>query len=307
MQIHILGVAAGGGLPQWNCRCSNCVLAREGSEHVSPATQSSVAISSDGFDWYLLNVSPDVRAQVMSFPPLTPPGDDPRATGIAGCVLTDAEIDHTSGLLFLREGTLYNIYSTPSVERWLRKDFPVYQMLSAFKPRPWSNLSFDEPIHLTSHEGRESNLWVTTIDLDPHPPLFVTDDGDTSGSCVALLIEDRNTGGRFLYAPGVEAMTNELNQAAHEADIVFFDGTFWTLNEMVDLGLAARNAMDMGHWPITGDDGGSLEWFKGLPAKQKVFFHINNTNPMLNRSTSEYQAVLDAGIQVGQDGNSFEI
>ncbi len=115
MHIRILGSAAGGGLPQWNCRCPNCVLVRQGAPEISPLTQSSVAISSDGIDWYLLNVSPDIRQQILDFPKLTPPGAHSRATGIAGCVLTDAELDHTSGLLFLREGTLYQMYSTSTV------------------------------------------------------------------------------------------------------------------------------------------------------------------------------------------------
>jgi pyrroloquinoline quinone biosynthesis protein B len=308
MKIRILGAAAGGGLPQWNCRCPNCVLARTDSPDISPSSQSSVAISSDDSDWFLLNVSPDVRKQVMDFPALTPPGDDPRATGIAGCVLTDAEIDHTSGLLFLREGTLFQIYSTPIVRQWLKNEFPVEPMLSAFIPRPWEDLSFDTPAHLKSSEGRESTLHVTSIDLAPHPPLYVKDqDADASGSCIALLIEDRATGGKFLYAPGVEAMTDELDVAAREADVVFFDGTFWTRDEMIDLGLAKRNALDMGHWPITGEDGGSLDWFKALPVKTKVFFHINNTNPMLNRTSPEHAILEEAGISVGRDGDTFEI
>ncbi len=168
-------------------------------------------------------------------------------------------------------------------------------------------MKFDSETNLTSLEGRASDLWVTTIDLAPHPPLYVRDQAaDATGSAVALLIEDRNTGGKFLYAPGVEAMTDALDRAARQADVVFFDGTFWTRNEMIDLGLGKRNADDMGHWPISGKDG-SLEWFKGVPAKTKVYFHINNTNPMLNTRSDEYAALAEAGILLGQDGNSFEV
>lgn len=307
MKIRILGAAAGGGLPQWNCRCPNCVLARNGSADITPLTQSSVAVSSNDSDWFLLNVSPDVRQQIMDFPALTPPGDDPRATGIAGCVLTDAEIDHTSGLLFLREGTLFQMYSTPVVKRWLREKFPVEPMLSAFRPRPWIDLNFDEPTNLVDAEDKPSSLWVTTIDQPAYPPIYVGKwDEDAKGSVVAVLIEDRNTGGKFLYAPGVEKITPELDAAADEADIILFDGTFWTLTEMVDLGLSERNAMDMGHLPITGDHG-TLDWFTSKSAKQKVFFHINNTNPMLNRTSPERKVLEEAGLSVGCDGDTFEI
>ena len=307
MQIRTLGAAAGGGIPQWNCRCPNCISARQASPDVKPLTQSSVAISSDGTDWYILNASPDIRQQIQSFPALTPDNDNPRGTGIAGCILTDAEIDHTSGLLFLREGTLFQIYSTPIVRQWLREKFPVEPILSAFRPRPWIELCFDEPVNLTSLEGVASTLWVEVIDLDPHPPIYAAGDAeDAAGSVVALSIEDRATGGTFLFAPGVESISTALDKAAQRADVVFFDGTFWSLTEMVDLGLSTRNAQDMGHLPIHGEDG-SLTWFRENSAKTKVYFHINNTNPILNRGSAEYGMVVDAGIQVGQDGDAFDI
>lgn len=270
-------------------------------------TQSSVAISSDGERWYLLNVSPDVRQQILDFPALTPPGDDPRGTGIAGCVLTDAEIDHTAGLLFLREGTLFQMYSTPVVRQWLTEKFPVEPMLSAFRPRPWTDLAFNEPVNLVDTEGVPSSLWVTTLDLPAHPPLYVGAwTGSAAGSVVALSIEDRASDARFLYAPGVEAITREFDAAADQADAIFFDGTFWSLNEMVDLGLSERNALDMGHLPIGGEQG-SLEWLKAKPAKHKLFFHINNTNPILNAASSERKLVETAGIGVGSDGFAIEL
>jgi len=307
VQISILGAAAGGGLPQWNCRCSNCVLARAGSPLVDPLTQSSIAISSDGKDWFLLNVSPDIREQIHSFPPLTPPGDSPRGTGIAGCVLTDAEIDHVSGLIFLREGTPFQMYSTPVVRQWLTDAFPIEPMLSAFAPRPWDELVFGDSVNLQSASGTKSALWVEPIDLSPHPPIYVGNyDGDAAGSVIALKVEDRATGGKMLYAPGVEAMTPQLDQAARDADLVLFDGTFWSLTEMVDQGLSTRNALDMGHMPISGN-GGSLSWFKELPATTKAFIHINNTNPILNNSTPEFEAIEAAGLAIASDGEEYEI
>lgn len=307
MQIRILGAAAGGGLPQWNCRCFNCVLARQNDPAVIPSTQSSVAISSDGRDWYLLNASPDIRRQVQDFPALAPPEDESRGTGIAGCVLTDAEIDHASGLLFLREGTLFHLYSTPVVRRWLREDFSIEPILSAFNPRPWDEVKPGSTFALSTLEGELSGMTARMIDLDPHPPIYVPQtDNQDPGSVVALLIEDENTGGRFLYAPGVESITKELDEAARSADIVFFDGTFWSLTEMVDLGLSQRDALDMGHVPISGE-GGTLDWFASLPCKTKLYFHINNTNPIYNSTTPEHKAVIDAGIQIARDGDAFTI
>ena len=307
MHVSILGAAAGGGLPQWNCRCSNCVLARSGSPLVDPLTQSSIAISSDGEDWYLLNVSPDIREQIHAFPPLTPEGDSPRGTGIAGCVLTDAEIDHVSGLIFLREGTPFQMYSTPIVRRWLTDAFPIEPMLSAFAPRPWDELAFGNSVNLKSANGKASTLWVESIDLSPHPPIYVRDHtGDAAGSVIALMVEDRATGGKMLYAPGVEAMTPQLDEAAQSADLVLYDGTFWSLTEMVDQGLSTRNALDMGHMPINGE-GGSLRWLQELPAKTKAFIHINNTNPILNNSTPEHEAIKKAGIGIASDGEEYEV
>lgn len=307
MQLRILGAAAGGGLPQWNCRCPNCILARNGSPDVPPLTQSSAAISSDGARWFLLNVSPDVRQQIQDFPALTPPGDGRRGTGIAGCVLTDAEIDHTAGLLFLREGTLFQIYSTPVVRRWLKEKFPVEPILSAFRPRPWSELAFDQPVNLVDSEGVASSLWVTTIDLPSHPPLYVGDWTESArGSVVALLIEDRATSKSLLYAPGVERITPELDSAANAADAIFLDGTFWSPNEMLDLGLSQRNALDMGHLPISGE-GGTLDWLRSKPAAHKFFFHLNNTNPILNAASPERRVVNVAGIRVSRDGDAIEL
>ncbi len=307
MRIRILGAAAGGGLPQWNCRCSNCVLARNGSPDVPKLTQSSVAVSADGVKWFLLNVSPDIRQQIQDFPKLTPQGEALRGTGIAGCVLTDAEIDHTSGLLLLREDTLIQIYSTPLVRRWLREKFPVEPILSAFRPRAWNEVSPGQPFTLCDASGVPSTLRVTAIDLPGHAPIYAGAWREPlAGAITALRIEDTATRGVFVYAPAVARITPELDEAANGAQVVFVDGTFWSINEMVDLGLSKRNAQDMGHVSISGPDG-SLEWFRAKKAAQRVYIHINNTNPILNASSSERKVVEAAGIHVGCDSDEIEI
>jgi pyrroloquinoline quinone biosynthesis protein B len=282
-------------------------LARQGSPEVPSLTQSSVAVSADGLRWFLLNVSPDIRQQIQEFPELWPAGDGLRGTGIAGCVLTDAEIDHTSGLLLLREDTLFQIHSTAVVRRWLRKSFPIEPMLSAFRPRPWREIPLDIQVPLVDSEEKASALSVTAIDLPGHAPIYVGPwHESTAGSVVALLIEDRATGGTFLYAPGVAEFTPALEAAAERAQIIFLDGTFWTADEMVKLGLSSRDAAAMGHLPMSGP-GGSLEWLRTRSATQKVYIHINNTNPVLNAKSSERKVVESAGVHIGRDGAAFEV
>jgi pyrroloquinoline quinone biosynthesis protein B len=273
---------------------------------VTPLTQSSVAVSSDGLRWFLLNVSPDIRQQVQAFPALAPAGDALRGTAIAGCVLTDAEIDHASGLLFLREETLFQIHSTAVVRQWLREQFPIEPILCAFRPRPWTEIPLGTPVPLLDSEGKPGALWATAIDLPGHAPLYVGAwHESTAGSVIALLIEDRATGGVFLYAPAVGRVTPELDAAADRAQIVFLDGTFWSADEMVKLGLSTRDAWEMGHVPI-GGAGGSLEWLRATPAAHKVYIHINNTNPVLNASSPERKVVETAGVRIGRDGAEFE-
>lgn len=307
MRIRILGAAAGGGLPQWNCRCSNCILARQGSPSVTPRTQSSVAVSADGARWFLLNVSPDIREQIRAFPALAPQGESLRGTGIAGCILTDAEIDHTSGLLILREDTLFQIYTTAIVRRWLRDKFPVELMLSAFRPRPWNEFRPGIPFPLADASGQESWLRVTAIDLPGHAPLYAGPPGPSLlGSIVALRIEDTMTGGVFVYAPAVARVTPALDAATKDAGAIFLDGTFWSETEMVDLRLSKRSAADMGHAPIHGV-GGTMGWLRAKKAVHRVYVHINNTNPVLNESSPERKVVQDAGIRVGCDGDEFVV
>jgi pyrroloquinoline quinone biosynthesis protein B len=280
-------------------------LARAGSREVTPRTQSSVAVSADGEKWFLLNVSPDIRQQIAEFPALAPQGEGLRGTGIAGCFLTDAEIDHTSGLLLLREDTLFQIYSTPIVQRFLSENFPILPMLLAFRPRPWNEAGVGTPFLLRDAFGNASTLRVTPINMPGHAPIYAGPwKESTAGANVALRIEDTATGGVFLYAPAIASITPELDAAAQGADAILMDGTFWTLNEMVGLGLTKRNAADMGHVVISGPEG-SLQWLARQPARHRAYVHINNTNPVLNASSPERRVVEAAGIRVGCDGDEF--
>jgi len=307
MQIRILGSAAGGGLPQWNCGCANCRAARDGSPHVRPRRQSSVAISVDGKVWFLLNVSADVREQLAAYDDLCPARGMMRGTPIAGCLLTDAELDHTSGLLQLREGSEFSIFSTPLVRRWLRQFLPIESVVTSFSNRPWLEFTLDEPMQLVMPDGQPAGLEVTAFETGRDVPRFVPEEPTSAvGSVVGLKIVDRAGGGQMVYAPGVPAIEEKLRQAVDGADLVLLDGAFWSDDEPKSCGISDSTSRQMGHLPISGEDG-SLAWFSSLQARYRVYVHINNTNPILDERSPEYSKVRECGVQVGNDGDEFVI
>ena len=303
MQIRILGSAAGGGLPQWNCRCSNCQAAREGSTAVRPRTQSSVAISVDDRHWFLLNVSADVRSQLAAFEGLWPPSESLRGTGIAGCLLTDAEIDHTSGLLQLREGCSFRIFSTALVQRWLSDQLPVQKVVGSFADRPWGLLSLDEEMELPLPSGEGSGIRVRGFETGQDQPRYVEEnEKDLSGSVIGLEIQAG--GSTLVYAPGVAEISGTLTDVARRADCLLLDGTFWTDEEPIKMGISSRTSLQMGHVPVSGV-GGSLAWLGEMEMEHRAYVHINNTNPMLDEQSDAWQKVNRLGIRVGADGDQF--
>lgn len=307
MIVQILGSGAGGGVPQWNCHCVNCAAARQTDGRVIPRTQSSAAISADGDHWFLLNVSADVRAQINASENLWPPNDQPRGTAIAGCLLTDAEIDHTSGLLQLREGCRFPIYSTALVRQWLAEDLPLARILQHFAPRDWTIMDPQAPTELSLPNGQPSGLEVVLLDVGEDVPRYVQNHTATQqGSIVALVIRDQATGQTVVYAPGVASLTSALVKAAAAADMILIDGTFWTDDEPQRTGIRATTARQMGHVPVSGP-AGTLDWLARQPALHRVYVHINNTNPMLIEGGPERQQVNACGIRVAQDGDQFSL
>ena len=306
MQIRILGSAAGGGLPQWNCCCENCAGARAGVAGVRSRTQSSVAISADGESWFLLNASADVRAQIGSFSSLWPPAQSRRGTAIAGCVLTDAEIDHTTGLLQLREGLRIGVYSTPIVRRWLHEFLPIGPILSQFADRPWTEIAIGEPLDLSLPDGRASGLSLTAFEVGRDVPRFVPEEAETAvGSVIGMRVVDSD-GRALVYAPGVATICDELRDAAQDADCILVDGTFWSDQEPIEMGIKQSTATMMGHVPVSGENG-TLQWLSGLPARHRTYVHINNTNPMLMEDGPEHRQVVATGVRVGMDGDQITI
>jgi pyrroloquinoline quinone biosynthesis protein B len=264
-------------------------------------------VSADNSNWFLLNVSADVRQQLSAFDGLWPPEDASRGTTIGGCVLTDAEIDHTSGLLQLREGCHFGVFSTELVHRWLNSYFPIGTILSDFAERPWTDFALDDELELPLPDGRPSGLRVRAFETGQDAPRFVPDDSaDLTGSIIGLEITDNSTGGKLVYAPGVATISESLKDATGGADCILLDGTFWTDDEPIQAGISDRTSRQMGHVPVDGPDG-SLSWLTDMSVLQRIFVHINNTNPMLNESGLEWRTVKDSGLRVGVDGDEFEL
>lgn len=300
IRVRLLGAAAGGGLPQWNCACANCRAAREGK--IAARTQSSVALSADGRNWFLVNASPDLRAQIEATPALHPRGTPSRNSPIAGVLLTNADLDHVLGLILLREGEPLPVLATDAVRETLTGPLGFETLLGGFCGIRWEPAP-KEFSDLRLRDGSPSGLSVRTIFLPGGPPRFDKTSTSQSGHSVAFQIRDKD-GARLLLAPDVAEITPELQQAMEEADAVIFDGTFWVADELRRLDPNARTAQQMGHLPIRD---GSLEVLRKLPARWKIFTHINNTNPILDGDSPEHAAVLAAGITVGEDGLQFEV
>jgi pyrroloquinoline quinone biosynthesis protein B len=313
MHVRILGSAAGGGVPQWNCHCSNCTAARAGSVAVRPRTQSSVAVSADGHAWFLLNVSPDIRQQILAFPPLSSGRlrsrlAKKRSSAIAGCLLTDAELDHTGGLLALREGTTPDIFCTSTVRGWLNQYLPLEPILTVFSSPAWRDLSLHAVLDLPLPDGSSSGLQARAFALDPHVPRFVTEDDAASavGSVIGLEITDSHTGGRLIYAPCLASLDPALMDLAGTAQCLLIDGTFWDDDEPIRSGIGSRTARALGHLPVSGAVG-SLNWLSDLQVEHRVYVHINNTNPMLNQRGRERRLVASRGVRVAADGDYFDL
>ncbi|PWU21676.1 MAG: pyrroloquinoline quinone biosynthesis protein PqqB [Verrucomicrobia bacterium] len=305
MRIHLLGTAAGGGVPQWNCNCVVCREARKRGGRVQARTQSSVAVSADGQRWFLLNASPDIRAQFQSFPTLWPQGAKARSSPIEGVLLTGAELDATLGLLLLREGERLRVFATPYVQRLITEEMPVARALDSFCGVEWISPAA-KPSPLLLHDGSASGLSYECIALPGKPPRFVKRHTQGEGWTVGYRITDNRTGASVIFAPGVARLDTALSGWLDDCDVLLFDGTFWSENEMRERGVGRLSAPEMGHWPI-GGPGGSLKVLAGLKPAHKIYTHINNTNPILIEDSPECEAVMAAGCAVGQDGMAIEI
>ncbi|TJY42808.1 pyrroloquinoline quinone biosynthesis protein PqqB [Cohnella pontilimi] len=306
MIIKLLGSAAGGGYPQWNCACSNCNRARSGDPSARPRRNDSLAISPDGSRWVLLNASPDVCLQTEENVCLHP-GPSMRGSPIQVVFLTDAELDHTTGLLQLRQGSSIDVYATPPVLGALTDGFPVRRIVEPYSSFRWHEMSLEESYALFG-----AKLSICPFYLGDKPPRYISASPFREAAqqleawSVGYRITDLGTGGIAVYAPGIEAWSETLERHLDGADCVFLDGTFWVGDELRKLGVSELHASDMGHLPVAGSDG-SAERFAHSPARRKVYIHINNTNPILLEDSPERRMLTDMGIEIGFDGMELEI
>lgn len=301
MFIQILGSAAGGGFPQWNCNCTNCAGLRAGTLRGQARTQSSIAISDNGVDWILCNASPDIRAQLEAFPALQP-ARKPRDTAIGAIILLDSQIDHTTGLLTLREGCPHEVWCTEMVHQDLITGFPLFNMLEHWNGGlKWNPIALDGSFVIPACP----NLVITPIPLRSSAPPYSPHRNDPHpGDNIGLFIEDRRTGGKLFYAPGLGQVSEALLGTMRGADCLLVDGTLWRDDEMRVREVGDKLGSEMGHLPQSGP-GGMIEVLDGLPAARKILIHINNTNPILDQDSPERAMLDEHGIEVAFDGMSI--
>ena len=305
MRIRLLGTAAGGGVPQWNCNCPICREARSGTGRVSPRTQSSVAISVDDRKWFLLNASPDICAQIEAFRPLQPSSLAIRGSPIQSVLLTNADLDHTLGLFLLREGERLLVHATESVRDSLTDGISLTSTMASFCGTQWINPP-SELSPLLNRDGSVSGILYQTISLDGRQPRFSRTTVQALDPVVGYRFIDQKSQRRLLFLPDVAVIDGKLNDLLTECEVLLFDGTFWSEDEMKQRGAGTLAASEMGHVPISGA-GGSLQILSQLDVKHRIYVHINNTNPILPEDSAERAAVLATGCIVGNDGMEFHI
>ncbi|MBE3566733.1 MAG: pyrroloquinoline quinone biosynthesis protein PqqB [Thermogemmatispora sp.] len=308
MLVRLLGTAAGGGFPQWNCNCSNCRGLRAGELMAKARTQSCVAVSADGERWFLLNASPDLRTQLEGFPPLWPPASCRRGTPIEAILLTDADLDHTLGLLLLRERSALTIYAPAAVQQALRQGLALPQLLAHYCCVEWRE-PVEELAPLPTAAGHESGLLYQAIPLTGKPPRYLAEARTlATGSPfrVGYYLMDVRTGGRLLFLPGLARQEEQLQPYLRACDAILLDGTFWSEYELQEQGLVQATASSMGHLPISGP-AGSLAWLTQLPIPYRIYTHINNTNPILVEDSPQHATVHAAGVIIGWDGLELQL
>jgi pyrroloquinoline quinone biosynthesis protein B len=306
MLIRVLGSAAGGGFPQWNCGCPNCRGVRSGDLRATARSQECVAVSADGDRWFLLNCSPEIRQQIESFPPLHPRG--PRHSPIAAILLTNGDLDHCLGLLSLRESHPLVVYATDRLRRGFTDGNVLYRTLDRFPGQvTWRSLELGREAELADVEGRQAGLLVEAVAVPGKLPIHLeTGAAPDPADSVGFRIRERATGRVLAYLSGVGAVSDAVRRAVEGVDCVFFDGTFWSADELPGLGLGTKRAEDMAHLPIGGPEG-SLARLNGVTARRRIFIHLNNTNPLLRDDSPERAHVEAAGWEVARDGMEVRI
>lgn len=306
MQARVLGAAAGGGFPQWNSNAPGCRRARAGDPHARPRTQASLAITADGDHWYLLNASPDLRQQIEAAPCLHP-REGLRSSPIAGVVLTGGDVDAIAGLLTLRERHPFAVYATARIHQVLNAN-PIFEVLARdVVARRCVAIGAESMLALP--DGSPGGLSVELFPVPGKVPLYLEDAAAAPAivegeETVGAAISDGNR--RLFFIPGCAGMTDALARRLQGADVVLFDGTLWTDDEMLHAGIGGKTGLRMGHMSVSGPSG-TLAAFGALDVGRKILLHINNSNPILLDDSPERAAVEAAGWEVAYDGMEIRL
>ncbi len=303
MKIHVLGSGAGGGFPQWNCNCHNCHRLRYQQMNGSARTQSSIAVSTDNRNWLLFNTSPDILTQLESFPAIQPK-EGVRDTGIKAIMLIDSQIDHTTGMLMLREGKPLDVYCTDMVKDDLTTGFPVFKMLEDYctvnhHSIPTDGSGFTVPLI--------NDLRFYTQALKSKAPPYSPHRHDPhKGDNIGVIIEQISTGKKVFYSPGLGEIEPHVMEAMQAVDCIMIDGTFWTDDEMCTQNISPKRAREIGHLPQSGV-GGMIEVLNRIENTRKILIHINNTNPILDDDSKERKILSENNIEVSYDGLEIDL
>lgn len=309
MYVEVLGAAAGGGFPQWNCSCSNCRRLRQGTFHGSARSQAQLAISADGENWILANASPDLRYQIESYSPLLPRPTSVRQSPISGVALTSAELDAALGLLLLRESQPFAVYATDSVRRILTDDNTIFRVLCRQLDQvQWRTVTLGETFELQTSGGMPTGIQCMAVPAGGAFPGYVPRERASSltqeDAVIGLFLEHGSK--QVAFFPGAASVLPGWLERMAKCDVIFFDGTFWSEDELIHVQGHGKMAREMGHSPVSGP-GGTLQQFSSLNGPRKIFIHINNTNPMLDEESPEYEQVCAAGWELAFDGMQFSL
>ena len=326
MRVKVLGSAAGGGFPQWNCACNNCQRLRAGKFSGRARSQTQLAFTTNSKVWFLLSASLDLRTQILATPELRPEPDagaDSRgrlssdssntsaSSPIGGVFLPSADVDCVAGLLHLREFHSFFVFATPAVQRILQKENRIFRVLErAEPPVKWVSLSSKGRLgcHLDEEPGSAPEFLCTTVPLRGRYPDYVSEE------LARTLAPEEATSGfvihhgnkKIFYAPSIPAESDAWQSWADNCDAAFLDGTFWSDDELIETGRSQRTARQIGHLPLSGP-GGLLEKYQKVGKGRRILLHINNTNPILDEQSTEHRAVLDAGFEIAHDGMELEL
>jgi pyrroloquinoline quinone biosynthesis protein B len=306
LRVVVLGAAAGGGVPQWNCGCPVCLSAR--SEHPElQSTQASIAFSADGAHWFLVNASPDLRQQLINTPQLHPRHGALRHSPIAGVILTNGEIDAVTGLLSMREGSTFSIYAHPKVLAILKSN-SIFDVLSE-KNVKRVGIEIDRAFEPILPDGSPSGIEILPFNVPGKGAWYLEGKAhpggnDGAGDTLGLRIRDKASGRDCYFIAACAHVTDELKSRLAGATLLFFDGTVWRDDELIAAGLGAKTGQGMGHISMSGSKG-AIESLADLKIGRKVFLHINNSNPALLHGSAERKIAESAGWQIGADGTEI--